>query len=90
MLYWGDLRVPEVDYVLRLPFALHDLWLIMYACLRITLLCCCLVPVALCAEVEIPLVCVGLEEFWDKTPWFGYALCDLVDPCVRGLWYTDV
>lgn len=83
MLYWGDLRAPEVDYILRLPFtppSSYDLQLVPSAGLGITLLCCCLVPVALCLEVEIPPACVGLEGFWDKTPSFGCALCVLVAP----------
>lgn len=43
-------------------------------------------PVALCAEVEIPPACVGLEGFWDKTPRFGCVLSVVVAPRVRGLW----
>lgn len=85
MLYWGDLRASEVDYILRLPFALrssYDVQLVPCAGRRIILHCCRLVSVALCLEIGIPPACVGLERFWDKTPWFGYALCALVAPCV--------
>lgn len=78
MLYWGDLRVPEGDYILRLPLALrssYDLWLVLCAGLRITLLWCCLVPVALCAEVEITPVCGAGGILRQNTMVWVHSVC---------------